>query len=89
MDKPILYGSATCMPCLEVCDFIGAHQLDVELRWVLPRMDVRTYAKYHVIVASGARVDKLDGVPTLVDGDVVLQGSRDIIAHLTNKYNCA
>jgi len=86
MDKPILYSSSTCMPCLEVADFIGKNNLDVEARWVLPRMDVNTCERYHVIVASGARVNKLAGVPTLVDGTTVVQGSTPIVAYLTNKY---
>lgn len=85
MNKPILYGSATCLPCLEVCDFINEHRLAVDNRWVLPRMDA-TYLRYHVVIATGARVDDLIGVPTLVDGDRVIRGSTDIIAYLTNKY---
>ena len=86
MDKPILYSSSTCHACLEVHDFIGANGLDVEARWVLPRMDVETATRYHVIVSSGLRVDRLAGVPTLVDGDQVIQGSTPIIDHLKNKY---
>ena len=83
---PILYSSSTCMPCLEVADFIGQHNLVVESRAVLPRMDVATCERYHVIVASGARVNHLAGVPTLVDGAVVVQGSTPIIAYLIKKY---
>jgi hypothetical protein len=83
---PILYSNANCVPCLEVADFIGQHNLAVEARAVLPRMDVNTCERYHVIVASGARVDHLAGVPTLVDGTVVVQGSTPIIAYLTKKY---
>jgi hypothetical protein len=86
MDKPILYSSSTCMPCLEVADFLGKTKIEVETRWVLPRMELDTCERYHVIVASGARVDKLAGVPTLVDGDKVIQGSTPIMAYLTNKY---
>ena len=86
MDKPILYSQSTCMPCLEVSDFIGANRIDVEARWVLPRMDVGTAERYHVLVASGARVDRLAGVPTLVDGDKVVQGSTAIIDYLKIKY---
>jgi len=89
MDKPILYSSATCMACLEVADFLGKTQIEVDSRWVLPRMDVNTCERYHVIVASGARVDRLAGVPTLVDEGKVIQGSTRIIAYLTNKYKPA
>ena len=86
MDKPILYTSATCHACLEVSDFINASNLDVEARWVLPRMDLSTATRYHIIVSSGLRVDQLAGVPTLVDGDQVIQSSTAIINHLKNKY---
>jgi hypothetical protein len=86
MDKPILYSQSTCIPCLEVSDFIGANRIDVEARWVLPRMEADTAIRYHVLVATGARVDRLAGVPTLVDGDQVIQGSTPIIAYLKNKY---
>lgn len=85
-NKPVLYGSSTCLPCLEVCDFIRANKLDVEVSWVLPRMDTTTYDKYHHVIASGVRVDGLGGVPTLVDGEVTKQGSTEIIQYLTFKY---
>jgi hypothetical protein len=86
MDKPILYGSATCQPCLEVCDFIRSNALDIDTRWVLARMDPMTCERYHVAVRTSNIVTGLGGVPTLVDGTTVVQGSSHIINYLTNKY---
>lgn len=85
-NKPVLYGGSTCPPCLEVWDFIQANNLDVDQRWVLARMDTKTYDKYYITVSSGLRVDDIAGVPTLHDEGGVFEGSTKIIAHLKDKY---
>lgn len=85
--KPTLFASSTCLPCLEVMDWINANDVDVDIKWVLPAIDVDTAQRYYRVVSTGVELRWLHGVPTLIDEAQRVEGADDIISHLTNKHN--
>lgn len=66
-------------------DFINVNNLDVELRWVMPRMNTKTAQKYFQTVKNQVTVGFLAGVPTLLD-EKKIEGSTNILSYLKNKY---